>query len=219
MAVPEPLEPDTLAARYQQRLPLLAELRTTLETNARAALAGVRHIDRISFRTKSLDSFIGKCLPEGKPLRYTDPLRDVEDQVAGRVIVLFEHDLEVVQDELESYFNLVQAERKRPERASEFGYESDHLVITIAEHHKPADWDTLDDMPVTFELQIRTLFMHAWAEPQHDLGYKPGRPLTHDDQRKLAWGASSAWGADRNLEDAWRRLGDGRPCSSHPSGP
>lgn len=210
--MPESLSRQGLTALYAQRIPLLDALRATLESSANEALADVRHIDRISFRTKSASSFVDKCLPDGKPARYDDPLREVEDQVAGRVIVLFQHDLQVVQDQLETYFSLVEAERKRPERASEFGYESDHLVIGIAEHHKPEGWDVIDDMPVTFELQIRTLFMHAWAEPQHDLGYKPGRELSHDEQRMLAWGASSAWGADRNLEEAWRLLGDNTPC-------
>ena len=89
--------------------------------------------------------------------------------------------------------------------AAEFGYESDHYIIVIDEHLKPDGWDNGPSMPATFELQIRTLFMHAWAEPQHDLGYK-GAGLTDDHARMLAWVASSAWGADRMFEDAWQSL-------------
>lgn len=41
-------------------------------------------------------------------------------------------------------------------------------------------------MPVTFELQVRTHFMHAWAEPQHDLGYTPDGVVERDHRRQLA---------------------------------
>jgi ppGpp synthetase/RelA/SpoT-type nucleotidyltranferase len=56
-------------------------------------------------------------------------------------------------------------------------------------------------MPTTFEMQVRTLFMHAYAEPPHDWGYKSGGELTRDVERQLAWIAASAWGADRMYAD------------------
>jgi ppGpp synthetase/RelA/SpoT-type nucleotidyltranferase len=62
-------------------------------------------------------------------------------------------------------------------------------------------------MPETFELQVRTLFMHAWAEPQHDLGYKGPGDLTKLQKKRLAWVAASAWGADHELEGLWAEVG------------
>jgi putative GTP pyrophosphokinase len=58
-------------------------------------------------------------------------------------------------------------------------------------------------------MQVRTLFMHAWAEPQHDLGYKPGEHMVIDrnQRRRLAWIAASSWGADQMLNDVARTLG------------
>jgi len=35
--------------------------------------------------------------------------------------------------------------------------------------------------------------MHAWAEPNHNLGYKGPADLTQDQRRHLAWIAASAW--------------------------
>jgi hypothetical protein len=49
------------------------------------------------------------------------------------------------------------------------------------------------------------LFMHAWAEPQHDMGYK-GQTLDRDTERELAWAAASAWGADRTFDEIAPRL-------------
>jgi ppGpp synthetase/RelA/SpoT-type nucleotidyltranferase len=61
-------------------------------------------------------------------------------------------------------------------------------------------------MPTTFELQIRTLCMHAWAEPQHDVGYKSAEELSREDRRELAWIAASIWGADHGFERVLKRL-------------
>lgn len=44
---------------------------------------------------------------------------------------------------------------------------------------------------------MRTLFQHAYAEPQHDAGYKDRESLSRDQRRELAWVAASAWGADQ----------------------
>lgn len=185
----------TLAATYSARVPLLEELAQTLEAGAREALRGVEHIDRVCFRVKDLASFLTKA---AKP-KYGAPLAEIEDQVAGRAITFFRQDIPIVRERLTERFGRVEHETKEPAGPSEFGYESDHYVFVIPEHLKPDFWQGEPEMPTTFEFQIRTLFMHAWAEPQHDLGYKPGGAIDIETTRELAWVAASAWGADRML--------------------
>lgn len=198
-----------LSAAYEQRVPLLRDLRETLETKANAALEGVRHIDRLIFRVKDRESFLKKAsaTKDGEP-KYANPLIELEDQVAGRVITFFRDDIPVVRGRLEEWFGAVEHEVKEPSGPKEFDYESDHYVFVISEHDKPTGWSTIGDMPTTFEFQVRTLFMHAWAEPQHDLGYKTpdGIELDRDTRRELAWVAASAWGADRTLNQVASRL-------------
>lgn len=189
-------------AAYDERAPLLAELKSTLEGKAGAALDGIKHIDRIAFRVKDRTSFLTKAIATeaGRP-KYANPLVELEDQVAGRVITFFRDDIPIVRKGLEEWFGAVEHEVKEPVGPKEFDYESDHYVFVISEHDKPAGWNDVIDMPTTFEFQVRTLFMHAWAEPQHDLGYKTpnGIELDRETRRELAWVAASAWGADRTL--------------------
>jgi putative GTP pyrophosphokinase len=197
--------PSVDATGYSGRMATLGDLAGTLEQRVREALEDVPHIDRIAFRAKDLASFIKKA----EEPRYASPLTDIEDQVAGRVITFFLDDMEPVKQRLVDLFGPVEHVVKEPAGAAEFGYESEHFVFVISEHHKPEGWSDHEAMPKTFEMQVRTIFMHAWAEPQHDLGYKPSEGnLDRETQRELAWVAASAWGADRVLNDVARRLGE-----------
>ena len=61
-------------------------------------------------------------------------------------------------------------------------------------------------VPEFFELQIKTLFQHAWSETHHDLGYKTRRKLTSDERRQIAFTAAQAWGADKIFDELAQTL-------------
>ncbi|MGW2831178.1 GTP pyrophosphokinase [Streptomyces sp. NPDC001286] len=198
---------DDILALYRKRHNLLKALVDSLAEVVESDLTGVPHIDRISFRVKDPGSFFEKssATHSDGERKYLNPLREIEDQVAGRVLVFYSSDIRSVSEVLEETFRRVESEAREPEDESAFGYESYHHIFLIPEHHKPDGWHEEGDMPITFELQIRTLFMHAWAEPQHDLGYKGGE-LSREVRRKLAWVAASAWGADRTMDEIYREI-------------
>ncbi|MFZ1934474.1 MAG: hypothetical protein WCB27_21315 [Thermoguttaceae bacterium] len=196
---------DALQREYEARLTALEELKNSLQAETTRVLAEVQHIDRVSFRVKVVKSFVEKATdPDNNP-PYTHPLREIEDQVAGRVLVFFLQDIDPVCQRLRQVFTAVESSRRKPKKDEEFGYESHHLICVIPSAVKPGTWSDFRDMPTTFELQVRTLFMHAWAEPQHDLGYKGPGDLPPNIRRELAWVAASAWGADQAFSrvSAW----------------
>lgn len=199
-----------LRAAFLRRVPILRAASTELERLARVGLGGYdhKHIDRIGFRVKDVDSFVEKVVDRGAKPAYTDPLAQVEDQIGGRVIVLFKHDIHGVVDLLLETFTKMELEHRVPVADAEFGYESTHLVCHISPPVRPAGWADEASMPSTFELQVRTVFMHAYAEPNHNLGYKAPTDLTRDQKRRLGWIAASAWGADEALENAWVDIGE-----------
>jgi putative GTP pyrophosphokinase len=197
---------DDLRARYEERLPLLQELAANLEGGVRRQFESIAHVDRISFRAKSSDSFLAKVLDRRVEPGYDEPLIEVEDQVAGRIVVFFLSDVAPARALAEGLFTPVEAVQRRPETYNVFDYESFHAIYGVPPQMKPAGWDAHDDLPRTFELQIRTLFQHAYAEPQHDLAFKPETPPSNEIRRELAWVAASSWGADQALERVRQEL-------------
>jgi putative GTP pyrophosphokinase len=99
-----------------------------------------------------VDSFVAKAADPKNDPPYQDPLAEIEDQVAGRVIVFFLGDLVTVHERLAGSYSTIERSQRRPERDVEFGYESDHLVCVIPPHLKPSGWAKRHDMPSTFEL-------------------------------------------------------------------
>jgi len=206
--------PDDLRKLYFKRQNVLEKLRKHLEQETTAALKILPHIDRVSFRVKGLDSYVKKANDPKNQAFYKDPLSEIEDQIAGRIITFFLSDIPIVKAQLtDGTFSVAENWVRAPERDAEFGYETEHLILIVPPHLKPRDWDKQDRMPTTFELQIRTIFMHAYAEPQHDIAYKGSHDLPKEARRQLGWIAASSWGADqayervKQIDEERKRLG------------
>jgi ppGpp synthetase/RelA/SpoT-type nucleotidyltranferase len=191
-----------IEAAYAARSGLLSELADKLEEELRSLLSGVSHVDRVSFRTKSITSFVEKAndLGEAGRPKYAHPLEEIEDQVAGRILVFFRSDIAAVLDAIEGNWRKAEQRHKKPARTSQFDYETTHTVCLITPDMWPEGWSALENPPTTFELQIRTLAQHAWSEPQHGF-YKRGSGLPESSERKMYWAAASAWGIDSIWED------------------
>lgn len=193
--------PNDLQKLYLKRRTLLEKLRKELEQETAAALNNLPHIDRVAFRVKGPESFLKKANDPKNKTFYTDPLTEIEDQIAGRIITFFLSDIPIVKARLtDGTFEVAENWTRAPERDAEFGYETEHLILIIPIQLKPRDWDKHERMPTTFELQIRTIFMHAYAEPQHDIAYKGAADLPQEARRQLGWIAASSWGADQAYE-------------------
>ena len=82
-----PRDLEAIKTTYHSRKVLLDELAKSLDTELRLCLSGVDNIDRISFRTKGVDSFVAKAetkTADGNEWKYEHPFEEIEDQVALR---------------------------------------------------------------------------------------------------------------------------------------
>ncbi len=121
-------------------------------------------------RVKERDSIIRKI----RSKEYTQPTDELTDVVALRIYTYFREDTPSVEEVIRSRFNI--DEKRSVDKASilkpmEFGYTSRHLICRIGEKTQDLRLKKrLND--IWFEVQIRTVLEHAWAEIEHELVYK-----------------------------------------------
>ena len=179
--------------RYDNILTLIAD---KLEVYIRELIKGYPRIDRVSARAKSPDRFLSKAdkIEDSQP-KYSEPLSQIQDQIGARIITFYLSDIEPISKIIEGYFAPIEERIIVPDSVNEFGYEGKHYVLFIPKELLTPDLPK-EHCPVFFELQIKTLFEHAWAEANHDLAYKPQSALNPEHRRKVAFTAAQAWGAD-----------------------
>jgi putative GTP pyrophosphokinase len=200
---------DEYADRHQNALIPTAE---ALRLHITDLLRGEPRIDRVTARAKDPGSFLKKAetLVKGKP-KYKDPLSQVQDQIGARVITFFKSDVERIDAIVRAYFKPIEFRDRVPESEWEFGYFGRHYVLIVPTDVKSGLIDS-KKIPDFFELQVKTLFQHAWSEADHDVGYKPGSiPLTPEEKRKLAYTSAQAWGADQIFDELFQA----RSSSTH----
>ena len=201
-----------VAAVYAARFPGLEQIADNLATLIGKLLKTVPRIDRVSARAKSPERFVAKANKVNSTgvARYEDPLAQIQDQIGARVIVLYKSDAKAVAAVLERYFRPLERKDHVPDSHWEFGYVGLHWIFALPDDAIPADVET-DNVPRFFELQVKTLFQHAWSEASHDVAYKAPSKPSPDQQRRFAYTAAQAWGADRVFEELWQEFNDAGP--------
>lgn len=134
-------------------------------------------VNEIQFRAKELDSFGKKAMtpkdenPE-QP-KYKNPLTDITDLAAVRVITFFPRTVEDVCKCIQEEFDVIErvdhtATAQREER---LGYQSIHYLVRLGENRKRLpEYRRFEGLVA--EVQVRTVMQHAWAEIEHDIRYK-----------------------------------------------
>jgi len=168
---------------FLRRLPALRALAPAMRAQLQGELTrGGVPVHALSERVKSLPSLAGKLAHPGRTYRHLD---DITDLVGLRVITYFDDGIEAAAHCVERAFRIDAArsvDKRRQDDPSHFGYQSLHYIC-----RPPADlvaaepaWD------VAFEVQIRTILQHAWAEIEHDLGYKSPEALPLPVRRRFS---------------------------------
>ena len=177
----------TVVAEYARLRPTYesytAKLAGLIENLLETADIGVHKIEP---RCKEVDKFKEKINRAGKA--YEDPLREVTDLVGVRVIAYYPEDVDKICDLLRQEFEVDEANSTDKRAALDpdrFGYLSYHLVVTLGPSRKRlAEWRACAEIKA--EIQVRTVLQHAWAEIEHDLGYKTEADVPAAMRRKFS---------------------------------
>lgn len=175
--------------------------------------AGINYL-AVTGRTKSIESFAGKAarMLDGK-LVFTDPLRQITDQIGVRVVTYVLSDVDAVAQVLADQLHVLDDRDMGREtaQAGAFGYASRHVLVELDDERAGKDGDALEGR--TASVQIRTVLQHAWAEFEHDTRYKGTVPEEHapDLDRRFTLAAGLLELADREFLTIRDRLRENTP--------
>ncbi|SCW66158.1 ppGpp synthetase catalytic domain-containing protein (RelA/SpoT-type nucleotidyltranferase) [Ruminococcaceae bacterium YRB3002] len=140
----------------------------------------------ITHRVKSADSMRGKLRRKAGKYRSIDEITDI---VGFRVLVFFADQVDVVASLISQNLIVDEAnsiDKRKLKDPSAFGYVSLHYVCQLPEGNGCPE----DLCSMKFEIQIRTMLQHTWAEIEHDLGYKSELAVPYEVRRDFARVAS-----------------------------
>ena len=169
--LPEASTVTSLIADFEKRLPIYSNFAERLAQLVKVLTE--EHEDKIhsiTKRVKSVKSLEGKIRSKQK---YSN-LDQITDIVALRVITLYEEDVSVIAKIIEKNFTIDSnnsADKGKELAANQFGYKSVHYIAKLGpERIRLREYKSF--IGINFEIQIRTIIQHAWAEIEHKLGYK-----------------------------------------------
>lgn len=154
-------------------------------------------IHGIESRVKDRESLSKKI--DKKDDKYKG-LDEITDTLGLRIITYFEDDVDLIADILKKEFILDEANStdKRNKNPDSFGYLSLHFVLRLKEPRASLpEYSRFNE--INFEIQIRSILQHAWAEIEHDLGYKSKNEIPKDIRRDFSRIASLLELADKEF--------------------
>ena len=150
-------------------------------------------------RGKEIDSFSEKIKDE----KYDDPIRQITDLAGARIIAYVESDLTKICEIIEANFQIDKnnsSDKRELLGIDKVGYRSIHYVCTFPNQRvELAEFKKYKS--IKFEIQVRTLLQHTWAEVEHDRNYKFSGVLPTHLQRRFKVLAGVLELADRELDE------------------
>ena len=166
---------QAILQEYEDNLPRFREVEAQVRDTLRRTLqdAGLA-VAAIESRVKGYDSLAGKLELKGHKYKSLANLTDI---LGLRVITFYIDDVDKVASAVERLFTIDwenSVDKRKIHEIDSFGYLSLHYICSIP------------DFPYRFEIQMRTLLQHAWANMDHDTGYKSGVEIPKRYMRNMS---------------------------------
>ena len=163
-----------LLKQYRSMLPVYTQMADIIPERLKEffAEAGII-VAAVEHRVKTEESLAGKLKLKGG--KYKD-IFDITDIVGLRVITFYIDDVDKVASIVDRLFEIDWAnsiDKRKAHEIDSFGYLSLHYICRIPESkYSVPEHPELNK--IRFEVQMRTVLQHAWANMNHDTGYKSG---------------------------------------------
>ncbi|MGY4793655.1 GTP pyrophosphokinase [Lysinibacillus fusiformis] len=154
----------------------------------------------ITSRAKEVDSVVNKA----KLKKYKNPKSDIQDFAGIRIITFVKSDVLKACELIKPQFKI--DEKNSSDKGEELGedrvgYRSVHYIASFNDSRiNLPEYNRFNGL--CFEIQIRTLLEHAWADISHDRTYKFNNNLTNENdiRRRFALAAASLEMVDREFD-------------------
>jgi len=163
-----------LLGQYDELLPVYSRMAVVIAERLKAFFeeSGIV-VAAMEHRVKTRESLAGKLRLKGH--KYSS-IYDVTDLVGIRVITFYIDDVDKVASILERLFDIDwenSIDKRKAHEIDSFGYLSLHYICRTPESLY-LDREHPELNKIRFEVQMRTVLQHAWANMNHDTGYKSG---------------------------------------------
>lgn len=140
-------------------------------------------VHSINSRGKDLNSYKNKAAQE----KYQNPIEEIKDLAGIRVITYLESEVRKISDIVESLFTIIPDDSMDQSKllgSDRVGYRSVHYVAKFDRNRcRLPEYKVYEKL--LFEIQIRSLLQHAWAEVEHDRNYKFSGKLPSKLERRF----------------------------------
>jgi ppGpp synthetase/RelA/SpoT-type nucleotidyltranferase len=158
----------------------------------------------ITSRAKTVESYKLKATKG----RFAEPRAEIMDMAGIRIITYTDSDAKHVFGVIENIFDLcpnLSFDKAEELGIDKVGYRSLHCVATLGINRlKLRENRVFKNM--YFEIQIRTILQHAWAEFEHDRNYKFRGELPKDIKRRLSLVAGNLESIDREFDSLSKEI-------------
>lgn len=192
--------------RYARQRPTFQEFAFVARNILRDAIDRKQlKVHSIEARAKSLESFGEKTMTpadaDPDAPKYPDPLAQITDLAAVRIITFFPRTVEEVGRCITEEFGIIEQvdHTQLLEAEEKLGYKSVHYLVrltgrrtSLPEYQRFAN--------LTAEVQVRTVLQHAWAEIEHDIQYKSAATIPSEIKRRFMSLAGLLEIADREFQ-------------------
>lgn len=179
---------DSFVAAYKRQVDFYLEAARICKSRCENLLKenGIRAI--VSYRAKSPERLREK-LEHRNGEHYTSHeaiYNDIVDLAGVRIALYFPGDREQVHKLVLDAFDLLETPREFPTEASPrsgqkfSGYHATHYRVKLQPEDVSEEQRRYAEAPI--EIQVASVLMHAWAEVEHDLVYKPSSGALSEDE-------------------------------------
>lgn len=179
------MKKQTILEDYKEKKSLLEDLKPRVSSLILAFIKDNKiEVHDVQCRIKEISSLEKKI--EKKHEKYSE-LSDITDVIGIRIITYFNDDVDKIAELIENEFiiDIANSIDKRVMDSDRFGYASLHYIVEFKpERMKFTEYK--DFRNIKFEIQIRSILQHAWAEIEHDLGYKSKNEIPKEIRRDFS---------------------------------